>query len=151
MREKIINVFSCVSTFFVFSLFSCDDKSREIERRKIFDCETQIAYIYTFSPMALGDDYAYDKNLSKLEIDKEIKKGIQADIDKSYFSITSTPHRRLYEQYQETGKVLDPWGNEFYYEFTDDLGWIIKSKGPDGIKGTDDDITERTGPGAAAA
>jgi len=37
---------------------------------------------------------------------------------------------------------LDPWGNFYIYEKTDDF-YLISSKGPDGIKGNKDDISSK--------
>ena len=46
--------------------------------------------------------------------------------------------------YLKHGIPLDPWGNAYTYECpgaNNETGYDIMSTGPDGIKGTDDDIT----------
>jgi len=38
-----------------------------------------------------------------------------------------------------TGVPKDPWGNEYVYKAAGD-GYTLKSRGPDGIEGTEDDV-----------
>ncbi len=57
---------------------------------------------------------------------------------------TSVPDEEWHGPYIKRKEVLDPWGNAFAYNCPPRQGGLdfdLISSGPDGIEGTDDDIT----------
>lgn len=62
---------------------------------------------------------------------------VSEDMDRLRFLIEA----RIYQEgdYPRSLEKTDPWGNPYLYTVTDN-GFILKSTGPDGVPGTEDDV-----------
>jgi type II secretory pathway pseudopilin PulG len=80
--------------------------------------------------------------MDRLEVEATYQSEYLALLVQKHKKKTGTPPEGLWEIYDEVGQggPSDPWGNPYVYVY-DPNTRIIASKGPDGRKGTDDDIT----------
>ena len=76
----------------------------------------------------------------------EVDNGFYPDGDEGLYMLVEQPEdsEDWRGPYMKKGVPLDPWGNEFIYNYPgdyDDNSYDIISFGPDGREGGDDDIT----------